>query len=62
MFDHCATLDQLAKEGPVERPELDEALAEIGRTDMSTARIIAEERMRSGTIKEAARRTRKRLP
>lgn len=61
MFDHCKTLDELAKEGPIERKDLDPALAQLGRGDMTAARVLAEERMFVGSVDVAIRRARKRL-
>ena len=46
MFDGCATVDEVAKKGPIEQPELDERLARMGkRGDVEVAKRLAVERM-----------------
>lgn len=54
VFDECKTVDEVAKKGPIEQPELDELLARMGkRGDVATAKRLATERMFVGSSKQA---------
>ncbi len=54
MFDDCKTVDEVAKQGPIEQPALDDMLRQVGRPgDVFVARRLAEERMRSGSNEDA---------
>lgn len=65
MFDHCKTLDELAKKGPLERPALDQAatlLRAAGHIpDIVAMRLISEKYLHTGVIKEAVRQATKQL-
>lgn len=51
-FNHCTSFDQLAREGPVEMPEL----RKYAGNNLDLAQCIAAWRLRCGTVEEAYRK------
>ncbi len=65
MFDECKAVEEVAKKGPIELPELSKMLKDLGKAgDLMVAKRLARlamERMRCASNEEAVERVRRKM-